>query len=45
MFRGLYSDRYSRYRLRRGEAIVEFYEVTAKPAVLFQPQKRVFVDK
>jgi hypothetical protein len=45
MFRALYSERYRSYRLRRGEAIVEFFEVTAKPAVLYQPQKRVFIDK
>lgn len=40
MFSSLYSKRYRSYHLRRGETIVEFYEVTSKPAILFQPQKR-----
>lgn len=45
MFSELYSKRYQSYRLRRGETIVEFYEITSKPAILYQPQKRYTCNK
>ena len=40
MFESLYSKRYRSYRLKRGETVVEFYGVTKKPWVLYQPKKR-----
>lgn len=40
MFKSLYSKRYQNHRLKSGETVVLFYEITRKPAVLYQPQKK-----
>ena len=39
MFESLYSNRLKSYRLKPYETVVEFYEITKMPAVLYLPQK------